>query len=103
MIFVTNRYFYREIEKFPVRREKSRNCGTPSSASRLACHDRLVQRFDIGVGIAIEDEAQAIVVEFAHPLRNDDGGEDVAEEVGDGADLGHEALDPEQQGKAADR
>src|SRR6516225_11701514 len=99
MILATERQSYEEIEKTPGSTGKTGK----SSAIRLACQDRLVQRFDIGVGIAIKDPAQAIVVELAHPSGDDDGGEDVAEEVGDGADLGHEALDPEKQGEAADR
>src|SRR5215471_14402485 len=53
--------------------------------------------------IAIEDEAQTLVIELAHPPRNDDGREYIAEEVGDGANFRHEALDPEQQREAADR
>src|SRR5437763_971129 len=34
---------------------------------------------------AVEDAIQMVAVELAHPFRDHDGGEDVAEEVGDGA------------------
>ena len=44
-----------------------------------------------------------LVLQFAHPFRHDDGGEDVAEQIGDGADLGHEALDAQQEGQARRR
>ena len=60
----------------------------------------LVQRL---APVAVENAIEPLVIEFAHPPRYDDGGEDIAEEVGDGADLRHEPLDAEQQGEAANR
>src|SRR5260370_41920881 len=46
---------------------------------------------------------QVLVLELAHPFRHDEGREDVAEQVGNGADLRHEALDPQQQRQAGRR
>ena len=51
---------------------------------------------------AVEDEAPLPVLQLAHPFRDDDCGEEVAnKQIGDSTDLGHEALDPQQRGTSA--
>ena len=46
-------------------------------------------------GIAtIQREAQALARQLAHPFRDDDCGEDVAEQIRDGTNLRHKALHP---------
>ena len=46
--------------------------------------------------LAIEDGTQALVIELTHPFRDHDSGKDVAEKIGDGADLRHEPLHTEE-------
>jgi hypothetical protein len=55
------------------------------------------------VRAAVEDEAPLRVLQLAHPFRDDDCGEEVAEKIGDRTDLGHEALDPPTEGHIFNR
>ena len=74
----------------------ARSCHSLSDTG-LICAAGLARSSTLAQGwAAIEHRGAARVVELAHPFRDHDGREDVAEEIGDGADLGHEAVDAEQ-------
>lgn len=55
-----------------------------------------------GAGLVVEHPAQTVKIERTLPARNDDGGNAVADEIGQSARLRHEPVDAQDQRDAGD-
>src|SRR5262245_51553510 len=69
-------------------------------AHRVADPLRLLR---LGAGLVVEHLAHAVRIQRTLPARNDDRGNAIADDIGQGARLRHEAIDAQDQRDAGDR
>ena len=85
------------------RRCRSATLRRGSGHVRFRAIEHLFRLLGLDVGFLVEHAIHPRRVQFTAPLSDDDRGDAVADEVGDRARLGHEAVDAEDQRQAGDR